>query len=309
MSHAENRDTICLEEAQILSQIAYPGDQYIVRLQAPGCALRASPGSFAHLTCDPTTPMRRPLSIMRANADQGWLEFLYKPVGRGLAQLANRTIGESVSVLGPIGRGFVPDPGRPVILAIGGGVGIPPIFFLAERLKDHPSVELLVLMGSEVPFPFELGKSSRVLDGIPGDVTATIASLEDWGIASRLASSAGYAGCYEGMVTDLARSWLATFPLRRLDEVQIVSCGPLPMLAATATLAEEYGLPCQVAVEEFMACGVGGCAGCTILVRTPAGPAMKRVCVDGPVFEAQDVFLLQQGRPVTQRSRTSSNRS
>ena len=112
MSHAENRDTICLEEAQILSQIAYPGDQDIVRLQAPGCALRASPGTFAHLTCDPATPMRRPLSIMRANADQGWLEFLYKPVGRGLAQLANRTIGESVSVLGPIGRGFVPDPGH-----------------------------------------------------------------------------------------------------------------------------------------------------------------------------------------------------
>jgi dihydroorotate dehydrogenase electron transfer subunit len=94
------------------------------------------------------------------------------------------------------------------------------------------------------------------------------------------------------MVTELARSWLAAFPSGRLDEVQIVGCGPMPMLAALATLAKDYGLPCQVAVEEYMACGVGGCAGCTILVRTPAGPAMKRVCVDGPVFEAQDVFPL-----------------
>ncbi len=289
---AKNRDTICLEEAPILAQISYPGNQYIIRLKAPGCALRAVPGSFAHLQCDPATPMRRPLSIMRANAAEGWLEFLYKPLGHGLARLAQKAIGDSVSVLGPIGRGFEPDPGRPAILAIAGGVGIPPIFFLAEKFKARSDAELLVLLGSEVPFPFELGKSSRVLAGIPADVAATVTNLEQWGIASRLASNAGYAGCYEGLVTDLARSWLAALPVTRLDEVQIVACGPMPMLTATAALAKEYGLPCQVAVEEYMACGVGGCAGCTILVRTPAGPAMKRVCVDGPVFEAQDVFPL-----------------
>jgi dihydroorotate dehydrogenase electron transfer subunit len=62
------------------------------------------------------------------------------------------------------------------------------------------------------------------------------------------------------------------------------------MLAACAKLARRYGVPCQVALEEFMACAVGGCAGCTVLVRTPAGPAMKRVCVDGPVFDAYSVF-------------------
>jgi hypothetical protein len=84
VKRSENRNTICLEEAQILSQISHPGDQYILRLQAPGCALRASPGSFAHLTCDSATPLRRPLSIMRANAAEGWLEFLYKPVGHAL---------------------------------------------------------------------------------------------------------------------------------------------------------------------------------------------------------------------------------
>ena len=292
MIQSENRDTICLEEARILSQISYPGDQYIIRLAAPGCARRASPGSFAHLTCDPATPMRRPLSIMRANAEEGWLEFLYKPVGRGLALLATRPVGDSVSVLGPIGRGFEPDPGRPTILAIGGGVGLPPIYYLAEQIRHRTAVEMFVLMGSEVPFPFELGRSSRVVAGIPGDVAATVANLDEWGIASRLASNAGYAGCFEGMVPDLARSWLAALSSERLDEVQIVGCGPVPMLAALATLAKDYGLPCQVAVEEYMACGVGGCAGCTILVRTPAGPAMKRVCVDGPVFEAQDVFPL-----------------
>jgi dihydroorotate dehydrogenase electron transfer subunit len=62
------------------------------------------------------------------------------------------------------------------------------------------------------------------------------------------------------------------------------------MLEATAKVARRFGLPCQVSLEEFMACAVGGCAGCAVRVNTPAGPAMKRVCVDGPVFEAEQVF-------------------
>ena len=72
-------------------------------------------------------------------------------------------------------------------------------------------------------------------------------------------------------------------------EVSIYACGPHPMLAATASLATEYRLPCQVSLEEFMACAVGGCAGCTVRLNTPGGPAMKRVCVDGPVFDAAQV--------------------
>ncbi len=67
------------------------------------------------------------------------------------------------------------------------------------------------------------------------------------------------------------------------------ACGPHPMLAASAQLAREYGLPCQVSLEEYMACGVGGCAGCSVEISTPQGPAMKRVCVDGPVFDAESV--------------------
>jgi dihydroorotate dehydrogenase electron transfer subunit len=68
--------------------------------------------------------------------------------------------------------------------------------------------------------------------------------------------------------------------------VEIFACGPEPMLLAAAQLARDYSLPCQVSLEEFMACAVGGCAGCTVRVNTPSGPAMKRVCVDGPVFDA-----------------------
>jgi dihydroorotate dehydrogenase electron transfer subunit len=88
---------------------------------------------------------------------------------------------------------------------------------------------------------------------------------------------------------------LAAQSQEALSRTQIVACGPEPMLRAAAKLARGLGLPCQVALEEFMACGVGGCAGCTVLVRTPAGDAMKKVCVDGPVFEAATVYGLSRG--------------
>ena len=114
--------------------------------------------------------------------------------------------------------------------------------------------------------------------------------LEDWGIASRLASLQGYPGCFQGYVTDLARSWLDALGADRRSRVHVFACGPHPMLEAVATMARGYGLPCQVSLEEFMACAVGGCAGCVVEVQTRQGPAMKRVCVDGPVFDAESVF-------------------
>jgi len=114
--------------------------------------------------------------------------------------------------------------------------------------------------------------------------------LEEWGTPSRLATLSGFAGCFDGYVTELARAWLSAAAPAALAETDILACGPTPMLAATARLAREFSVPCQVALEEFMVCAVGGCAGCAVTVQTPAGPAMKRVCVDGPVFEADSVF-------------------
>ena len=105
-----------------------------------------------------------------------------------------------------------------------------------------------------------------------------------------MASKADYPGCFDGFVTALADAWLASLGPAELAEVEIFSCGPTPMLEATAKVARRYGVPCQVSLEEFMACAVGGCAGCAVRVQTPEGPAMKRVCVDGPVFDAYTVF-------------------
>jgi dihydroorotate dehydrogenase electron transfer subunit len=287
---AAHRGTIFLEQARVVTQIAYDAEQFVIRLAAPLCAARAQPGSFAHLTCDVSIPMRRPLSIMRADARAGWIEILYKVVGAGLQALAARKAGDTLSVLGPIGQPFSVHQERPRTLLVGGGVGIPPMVFLAERLKEDRAYKPLVLMGSEVPFPFRTRPSATVVAGMPAGTLACMPLLEEWGVPSRLASRADFAGCYSGFVTELAAEWLASLGPEQLAQVEIFACGPTPMLKATAQLARQFGVPCQVSLEEFMACAVGGCAGCTVEVRTPQGPAMKRVCVDGPVFDAYAVF-------------------
>lgn len=287
--HAQrNRDTIFVEDGEILESHAFAGDQFIMRIRAPKCAAAATPGSFVHITCDPSLPMRRPLSIMRAGDD--WIEILYKIVGHGLQLLSEKQAGQKVSVLGPIGQPFRLSPERPRTLLIGGGVGIPPMVYIADWLRqDSGSWQPFAILGSEIPFPFELARSSLGVAGVGDDVSSTMPLLESWNIPARLTSLQGYDGCHNGYVTDLADQWLAALPDDERAEVEIFACGPTPMLKAVAGLAARYALPCQVSLEEFMACAVGGCAGCAVKINTPDGEAMQRVCVDGPVFDAATV--------------------
>ncbi len=286
-----HRGTIFLEDSRVLQVSRFPGDQYILRLYAPETARRATPGTFVHVRCDAAIPMRRPLSIMRAGADEGWIEVLFKIVGSGLRSLGHKHPGETMSLLGPIGHGFEPSPKRPRPLLIGGGVGIPPMIFLAETLWcDHRDWQALVLMGSEIPFPFEPVPSGIVTEWLQQKAMHAMPLLEDWRIPSRLASGAGLPGAYRGNVAELARIWLQAQTPAELAQVEIFTCGPTPMLEAVAALAREFDVPCQASLEEYMACAVGGCAACAVLVQTPEGPAMKRVCVDGPVFDAATVF-------------------
>lgn len=288
--HPSHRNSIFLESAEVLSHEAFSGQQYVLRLQAPECARAARPGSFAHLQCDPQLPMRRPISIMRTDPHQGWVEFLYKAVGQGTTLLSRQPVGARISLLGPIGNPFQLNPQRRRPLLIGGGVGMPPMVFLADDLRRRPKFEPWVILGSEAPFPFAPRPSQIMVNGLPEGVIAGMPLLEDWGIASRLASLEARPGCYQGYVTGLAKPWLTRLDAAALAEVELFACGPHPMLEAVAALAREFGLPCQVSLEEFMACAVGGCAGCAVQIQTPEGLAMRRVCVDGPVFDAHQVF-------------------
>lgn len=285
-----SRGSILVESGELLATTAYPGDQHVLRIHAPRIAERSRAGQFVHLRCAQELMMRRPMSIMRAAPEGGWIEILFKAHGLGTELLAQQRVGGQIPLLGPIGRPFEQQSYRRRSLLIGGGVGIPPMVFLAEHMRTH-AARPFVIMGSEVPFPFTLKPSQILVPGIPNDVIATMPLMEDWGIACRLASQQSYAGCFDGLVTDLAEHWILQQKDAHDDDIDIFACGPTAMLKAVATLAARHSLGCQVSLEEYMACAVGGCAGCVVEVRTTSGPAMRRVCVDGPVFEAGDVVF------------------
>ena len=281
------RDTISVNDCQILAHYKFEAEQYILTLESKEIAESTRPGQFVHLSVSGILAMRRPISVMSVDIENGTFDLLYKIVGEGTRQLAERKIGDMLSVIGPIGNGFEMTKNK-IPLLIGGGVGMPPIVAMAQELKGDTYFSPYVILGSEVPFPFDTSKST--LNGYHSSKLYTMPLLEEWGIPCGLTSLQNYEGVYQGYVTDLAKDFLESLSSHELSNVEIYTCGPHPMLEAVSKLAKKYNIPCQVSLEEFMACAVGGCAGCTVEVQTKNGLAMKRVCVDGPVFEAQSVF-------------------
>jgi dihydroorotate dehydrogenase electron transfer subunit len=282
-----HRDTISVNDCQVLAHYQFEADQYIITLESKEIADSTRPGQFVHLSVSGMLAMRRPISVMSVDTDNGTFDLLYKIVGEGTKQLADRKIGDVLSVIGPIGNGFeLTD--RKIPLLIGGGVGMPPMIAIAQKIKDNAYYNPYVILGSEVPFPFEASQSS--LSGFNSSKFYTMPLLEEWRVPCGLASLQDYEGVYKGYVTDLAREYLDSLSSSDLKEVEVFTCGPNPMLEAVSKLSNEYNLPCQASLEEYMACAVGGCAGCVVEVATENGPAMKRVCVDGPVFDAKTVF-------------------
>lgn len=145
----------------------------------------------------------------------------------------------------------VPRPGRLRPLIIGEGAGIGPAIQLVERARTQrvsaqpaaPPWHPLVLLGSDGAFPFRPRPSVIIVPGIPTGVIACMPLLEEWGVASRLASAQDAPGCFEGSVTALAEVWLASLPTEELAEIEVFAQGSAATLAAAATLARRYGLP------------------------------------------------------------------
>jgi dihydroorotate dehydrogenase electron transfer subunit len=144
-------------------------------------------------------------------------------------------------------------PGRHRTLIIGDGAGIGPVIQLVERVRGEratsgaaaPPWTPLALLGSSEPFPFRPRPSVIIVPGIPPAVIACMPLLEEWGVASRLASTLDLPGCFEGSVTALANTWLASLRPDELGEVEIFARGPLEVLHAAAALARRYALPCD----------------------------------------------------------------
>jgi len=141
------------------------------------------------------------------------------------------------------------DPTRPRALLVGDGDGIASVLSLAEKMIEPAgnSWKPLVLLGSKTPFSFKPRPSTILVPGMPDGVIAAMPVLDGWGVPSRLASNAGFPGCYDGDVTQLADEWLGRLDAVAKDAVQVFCSGPAPMVEAMAMIAAKHAVPCVVA--------------------------------------------------------------
>ena len=287
-----NKDIIFEEKAEIIDQVKFEADQFVTIVKAEKSSQTAKPGQFAFVECGGDTLLRRPLSYLRSSKEDGTVEFMYKTIGHGLESLSQLKKGDEIKIMGPIGNGFAIPSGKKSAILIGGGVGIPPVLFMGEEIKKiNGGIDLVAFFGSEIPFPFETCDSDLVMPGLDFSVNKTIDDMEKLGIPCRLSSQAGYEGCHSGYVTELAKSFIETLSDGEKTETIIYACGPESMLKAVAKLAKDDQLDCVLSLEEYMACAIGGCAGCTVKVLEDGHERMKRVCVDGPVFDAEQLYF------------------
>jgi len=261
-------------------------DHYLLSLACAPIARTAQPGQFVHLLCS-AKPLwhgggpllRRPFSLYDVDRRQGTCHVIYKVVGLGTASLHAVAVGEALDLIGPLGTSFVAGGSVRHAVLIGGGVGIPPLYFLAKDLvkgtRDkgqgtRMKVEVSVFLGARTRDWLICEQAFRRL-----------------GVSVHVATDDGTAG-YRGSAVDLVRRHLSTLHPSPFTWVYI--CGPTPMMQAAAALAARRGLPAQVSLEERMGCALGVCMGCAVEIAGPHATAHKRfqrVCTEGPVFEAE----------------------
>lgn len=238
------------------------GAYRVVVLEAPAIASSIAPGQFVEVATRAAF-LRRPFSVYRADPRAGTVSVAFSVIGEGTAWLADAPLGTTVSVVGPLGVGFtLPDtPG--VDLIVGGGYGAAALSFLAEQLSSGEGTVHAVLGGRDAERVF----SDDVID----ECCASVAIMTDDGSRGS-----------RGIVTDPIPKLVERFAPRT-----IYACGPMPMLEAVGSQAKALGVASQLAVEEFMACGIGVCWTCVVPVRVDGGLKHQRSCTEGPVFAGE----------------------
>ena len=219
------------------------------------------PGQFVHVKCGDSLLLRRPISVCSCMEEEpeDTLAIVFEVRGEGTQWLANRPVGHSVDVMGLLGNGFAMKPeGR--YLLVGGGIGVPPIRGCAQ----YTAKKSTAIVG------FRSKEKAILLDHLEEECAKVMVATDDGSLG------------YHGFVDALVRQVLE----KDKDFTAVLACGPKLMLRSVWNVAKEFGVPCQVSMEERMACGVGACLGCA----TPmADGTMKHVCKDGPIFAAEEV--------------------
>ncbi len=247
-------------------------------LHAPRIARSCLPGNFVQLKIDfPGGGLwRRPFSILDTDGDN--IRILYKALGRGTSYLTCFTPDMELNVIGPLGNSFS-EPGRlDSIVLSGGGIGVPPLYFLAKDLLDkgYPPKNIHFFNGAA-----------------DAGALVFLDEIADLGVSTYAVTEDGSMGI-KGFVTEGVMQFLmgmGKMPVKK--ETSLYACGPNPMLHVISKLAEEYEINCQLALESLMPCGFGICMGCAVKVRdksAPEGYSFQRVCHEGPVFDARVII-------------------
>ena len=229
---------------------------YSFTLEAEGMTPEG-PDQFVHVKCGHSRLLRRPISI--CDWEENLLRIVFEVRGEGTEWLSRRKAGDRLDVLGPLGRGFRMDrEGR--YLLVGGGIGVPPMLGCAKWTAERSTAVLGFRSADRAMLSEDFQKSCKEIFLCSDD------------------GSIGRHGFVDAQVRDILE--------KDKDFTAVLACGPKPMLKNVAAVAAGFGVPCQVSMEERMACGVGACLGCAIQM---ADGTMKHVCKDGPVFDAEEV--------------------
>jgi dihydroorotate dehydrogenase electron transfer subunit len=249
-------------EGRIIENRNLTGNYYRLRVRLAGPMGPVEPGQFVMVKVPGDDLfLRRPFSIY--SYSRGVLAVMYRVTGKGTDTLSSMGRGTRLSILGPLGRGFAVL-GNNSRIVVAGGIGLAGVHLLVKRLRSN--VTLL--------FGCSSAAETAILKGLEG-LHPLVATLD---------GSSGY----KGTAIDLLASVL---PERQAaGEVTIYACGPEGMIKNLKQLLERAGTPCQVAVEERMACGLGLCFGC-VTRTTDAEEPYKRVCKEGPVFSLWELSL------------------
>lgn len=248
-------------------------------LSCPQAAAQARPGQFVNLYCrSESRLLPRPISICRADAESGTLTLIYAAVGAGTREFSTYTAGDQIGLLGPLGNGYDLEKAAKAksVYLLGGGLGIPPLLFLAEKLAGQ---------GCASKVRAFLGFRSAAYMGQEFEAYCQVFYASDDG-------SCGF----QGTCLDRLKAYrTAAFKGQEGTEspAALYVCGPVPMLKAVQKEYEkDEALTLSFSLEERMGCGYGACFGCAVRIRQEDGTILPRkVCQDGPVFDGKAVML------------------
>ena len=251
-----------VEMGEVVRNEQIGSDVWVMDIHAPKQAAEAKVGQFCNVrVSDSTAPLlRRPISYAGFDAAKGIITLLYRVVGSGTELMTRLVVGDTLDCLGPLGEPYNTTEN---MLLIGGGVGIAPMLCIANNLKSGEQAQVILGFRNESEtFWADLFKDSPVKVHITTDDGSV---------------------CTKGFPTAIMPELIGANQF-----TSVMTCGPTPMMKGVANVAKDLNVPCQVSLEERMGCGTGGCLGCGC---DGAGGKRYKVCKDGPVFPAEEVFF------------------